>query len=70
MLQAYRFALDPTPAQVRALAFPLGNPAVASVLFGATSPEQLRGNCAAVDLAARLSPQDLAEVRGIGDDQA
>lgn len=38
--------LDTTPAAL-ALAFPLAHPDVASVLFGATSPEQVRVNCAA-----------------------
>ena len=49
-----------------ALAFPLANPAVASVLFGATSPDQVRSNCAAVDLLARLGASDLAALRRIG----
>ena len=47
--------LDTTAAAL-ALAFPLTNPATASVLFGATSPEQLRANCAAAALLDRLSP--------------
>ncbi len=55
-----------TSAAALALAFPLRNPAVASVLFGATSPEQVRANCAAVALAGRLAPEDLAELRRIG----
>jgi L-glyceraldehyde 3-phosphate reductase len=54
-----------TPAAL-ALAFPLTNPAVASVLFGASSPEQVRVNCAAISLLDRLGPADLADLRRIG----
>ena len=57
--------LDTTAAAL-ALAFPLTNPATASVLFGATSPEQLRANCAAAALLDRLTPDDVAELRAIG----
>jgi aryl-alcohol dehydrogenase-like predicted oxidoreductase len=57
--------LDTTMAAL-ALAFPLTNPATASVLFGATSPEQLRANCAAAGLLDRLSPADVAELQAIG----
>ena len=57
--------LDTTPAAL-ALAFPLTNPAVISVLFGATSAEQVRANCAAIGLLDRLGPGDLAELRRIG----
>jgi aryl-alcohol dehydrogenase-like predicted oxidoreductase len=55
-----------TTAAALALAFPLASPAVASVLFGATSPEQVRENCAAISVLDRLSAADLAELRGIG----
>jgi aryl-alcohol dehydrogenase-like predicted oxidoreductase len=55
-----------TTAAALALAFPLTNPATASVLFGATSPEQLRANCAAAALLERLSPDDVAELQAIG----
>jgi aryl-alcohol dehydrogenase-like predicted oxidoreductase len=64
-LAALAARLQTTPAAL-ALAFPLGNPAVTSVLFGATSPEQLEANCAAVTLAGRLAPEDVAELRRIG----
>jgi aryl-alcohol dehydrogenase-like predicted oxidoreductase len=40
-------------------------PAVASVLFGATSPEQVRANCAAISLLDRLSQAELAQLRRI-----
>jgi L-glyceraldehyde 3-phosphate reductase len=56
--------LETTPAAV-ALAFALAGPAVSSVLFGATSPEQVRANCAAVRLLSRLGPGDVAALRGI-----
>ncbi len=55
-----------TTAAALALAFPLLNPSVTSVLFGATSPEQLRANGAAAGLASRLGPEDLARLRQVG----
>jgi L-glyceraldehyde 3-phosphate reductase len=58
-------ALGVTAAAL-ALAFPFTNPDVTSVLFGATSPEQLRANCAAAGLLDRLSPGDIARLRQIG----
>jgi L-glyceraldehyde 3-phosphate reductase len=57
--------LETSPAAL-ALAFPLASPAVASVLFGATSAEQVRGNCAAVSLLDRLSQADLDDLGRIG----
>jgi hypothetical protein len=36
------------------------------VLFGATSPGQLRANCAAAGLLDRLTPGDLARLRQVG----
>lgn len=57
--------LETTPAAL-ALAFPLTNPAVTSALFGATSSEQVRANCAAISLLDRLGPADLADLRHIG----
>lgn len=55
-----------TSAAALALAFPLSSRAVASVLFGATSPGQVRANCAAVGLLGRLTAGDLAALRRIG----
>jgi len=55
-----------TTAAALALAFPFTNPRITSVLFGATSPEQLRANCAAAGLLDRLSPGDVARLRQIG----
>jgi aryl-alcohol dehydrogenase-like predicted oxidoreductase len=53
-LTAFASRVAATPAAV-ALAFPLASQAVASVLFGATSAEQVLANCAAVGLLRRLS---------------
>jgi aryl-alcohol dehydrogenase-like predicted oxidoreductase len=54
------------PAATLALASPLASPAVTSVLFGATSAEQVGANCAAVGLRDRLGRQDIAALRRIG----
>ena len=48
-----------------AYAFALAHPSVASVLFGATRPEQVAENVAAVELLARLDEGALAELRAI-----
>ena len=55
-----------TTAAALALAFPFTNPAVASVLFGATSAEQVRTNGAVIGLLERLGPADLAQLQRIG----
>ena len=55
-----------TTAAALALAFPFPTPDVTSVLFGATSPEQLWANCAAAGLLDRLSSGDIARLRRIG----
>jgi len=68
-LAALAGRLDTTPAAL-ALAFPLTNPIVTSVLFGATSAEQVRANCAAIGLLERLGPGDLAELQRIGQPEA
>jgi aryl-alcohol dehydrogenase-like predicted oxidoreductase len=49
-----------------AIAFALLNPLVASVLVGSTTPEQLSDNVTAVELAATLDPQVIAQLRRIG----
>ncbi len=54
-----------TPAAL-ALAFALAHPTVASALFGATSPAQVTANVAAVDLAARLTPDAWSALRATG----
>jgi L-glyceraldehyde 3-phosphate reductase len=57
--------LDTTPAML-AIAFCLANRRVASVLFGATTAEQVLENCGAAVLLDRLSEAELAELRSIG----
>jgi L-glyceraldehyde 3-phosphate reductase len=64
-LRALAAEHDATPAQL-AIAFALSNPDVATVLFGATSPDQVRENAAAVELLARLDGHRIARLRGIG----
>jgi len=53
------------PAQL-AIAFALQNPLVATVLFGATRPEQIEENLGAVELHRTLDEHTLAELRRIG----
>jgi aryl-alcohol dehydrogenase-like predicted oxidoreductase len=57
--------LDTTPACL-AIAFALANPLVATVLFGASRPEQVRENSGAVALLERLSDEELSELRALG----
>ncbi len=57
--------LETTPAAL-AIAFPLSNPMVASVLFGSTTPEQVRQNVAALEVAARLDESRLTRLRALG----
>jgi aryl-alcohol dehydrogenase-like predicted oxidoreductase len=57
--------LEAPPAQL-AIAFVLSNPNIASVLFGATTPGQIRENVAALSLAERLEEHDLERLRQIG----
>ena len=53
------------PAQL-AMAFALLNPAVATVLFGATRPEQVRANLGALAVADELTPDDRTRLFAIG----
>ena len=55
-----------TTAASLAIAFALANPSVATVLFGATSPRQVTENVAALELATRLDPAQLAALAQIG----
>ncbi len=57
--------LDTKPATL-AVAFALANPEVATVLFGATRPDQIEDNVAALELEARLTDADRAELAAIG----
>jgi L-glyceraldehyde 3-phosphate reductase len=57
--------LDTTPAAL-AIAFALHNPNIATALFGATSPEQLRQNAAGLELATRLDDEQWNRLLAIG----
>ena len=57
--------LGASPAAL-AIAFAAANPRVASVLFGATTVEQVAENAAAIELLDRLAPADLDDLRAIG----
>jgi L-glyceraldehyde 3-phosphate reductase len=57
--------LGTTPATL-ALLFPLTSADVTSVLFGATSTQQVRENCAVIGLRDRIGAGDLARLRRIG----
>jgi aryl-alcohol dehydrogenase-like predicted oxidoreductase len=63
-LEASAERFETTPAAL-AIAFALAHPLTASVLFGVSSVTQLEANVAAVDLLDRLTPADLAELRGL-----
>jgi aryl-alcohol dehydrogenase-like predicted oxidoreductase len=56
--------LDTTPAQL-AIAFALANPRVATALFGASKPEQIRENVGAVEVVARLTDAELEDLRAL-----
>ncbi len=49
-----------------ALVFALANPLVASVLFGATRPQQIAQNLEAIDLLNEMSGEDLTALRQLG----
>lgn len=53
------------PAQL-AIAFALGNPSVTTVLFGATTPEQVRSNLAALEVASELTHDERTRLTSIG----
>jgi aryl-alcohol dehydrogenase-like predicted oxidoreductase len=64
-LAALAAELGCDPAQL-AMAFALLNPAVTTVLFGATTPEQVAANVGSVVVAASLSADAIARLRAIG----
>jgi aryl-alcohol dehydrogenase-like predicted oxidoreductase len=64
-LAALAAELGCEPAQL-AMAFALVNPSVTTVLFGATTSEQVAANVGALRVAAALTPAELERVRGIG----
>ena len=63
-LRALAAELDTSPAAL-AMAFALANDNVASVLFGATTPEQVRENVRAAELAGALTEEQLSALRAI-----
>ena len=48
------------------MAFALLDPAVTTVLFGATTPEQVAANVGSLTLATSLSADAIARLRAIG----
>ena len=64
-LQGLAVELD-TSAAALAIAFALANERVATVLFGATSPEQVAENVRAAQLLDRLTPDELDHLRAVG----
>ncbi|HET7338662.1 MAG TPA: aldo/keto reductase [Candidatus Dormibacteraeota bacterium] len=64
-LKALAAEVGATPAAL-AIAFALSHPRVASVLFGATSPEQVADNAAAVEVKERLDEPTMKRLRTIG----
>ena len=64
-LAALAAEVGTTPA-VLAMAFVLTNSLVATILFGATSPQQIRENVAAADAVAALTESQLERLRAIG----
>jgi aryl-alcohol dehydrogenase-like predicted oxidoreductase len=48
------------------MAFVLTNSLVATILFGATSPEQIRENVAAAEVVGALTESQLERLRAIG----
>lgn len=64
-LQALAAELETTPAAL-AIAFALGNPTVATVLFGCTRPEQVAQNAEAVAVLERLDEPTRARLKAIG----
>jgi aryl-alcohol dehydrogenase-like predicted oxidoreductase len=57
--------LETTPVRL-AIVLTLANPRVATALFGASRPEQVRENAGALDLLARMGERELTELRAIG----
>jgi aryl-alcohol dehydrogenase-like predicted oxidoreductase len=64
-LAAFAAELGVEPAPL-AMAFTLLNPVVASLLFGATRPEQVERNVSALELAENLDAEAVERLRSIG----
>jgi aryl-alcohol dehydrogenase-like predicted oxidoreductase len=60
---AGRLARKPAPM---AIAFALLNPRVASVLFGATTPEQVVENVSAAEIASAMDEETIADLGKVG----
>jgi len=54
------------PPAVLAMAFALANPRVATILTGATGPEQIDENLRALEVVERLGDDELAALRAVG----
>ena len=67
-LRAMATELGTTPAAL-AIGFALANPVVATVLCGATRPEQVAENVRALDVLGRLDERRLAELAEIGGEE-
>jgi voltage-dependent potassium channel beta subunit len=57
----YASKIDCTPAQL-ALAWCLKNPNVSTILMGATTPAQIEDNMGCIDVAKRLTDEDISEL--------
>src|SRR5215472_446248 len=68
-LRAMATELGATPAAL-AIAFALANPVVATVLFGATRPDQVTENARALDVLRQLDDARLAALVEIGGEEA
>jgi L-glyceraldehyde 3-phosphate reductase len=64
-LAALAAEVGTTPAAL-AMAFVLTNSLVATILFGATAPAQIRENVAAADVVGTLTESQLERLRAIG----
>ena len=64
-LAALAAEVGTTPAAL-AMAFVLTNSLVATILFGATSPQQIRENVAAAEVVGTLTESQLERLRAIG----
>tara|TARA_B100000579_G_C22708904_1_gene793545 strand:- start:500 stop:1117 length:618 start_codon:yes stop_codon:yes gene_type:complete len=60
----YAEKIDCTPAQL-ALAWCLKNPNVSTILMGATTPEQVEDNMGCIEVALRLTDEDMASLEEI-----
>lgn len=60
----YAEKVDCSPAQL-ALAWCLKNPNVSTILMGATTPEQIEDNMGCIEVAKRLTDEDMSSLDGI-----